>query len=251
MLFLQLGGKNEILDLGKRLTYSVGSPATLSFWEGTMPNRSLSIGVGRSCVALALLALIGCAAPSSSSTTSSSSSPSVATKPETVKPQTPPAAALPTIRVKAGLDEPLKDSKGTTWAADTGYDGGENVDRADLQVTGTDRPELYRAERYSMESYHFKVPNGDYTLKLHFSEDYDGLSSPTDRMFIYTVKDGDPNTGKTVKEVKDFSPWKASGAQFKAYVDAIPVTVTTGELSIKFTPEVENPQINAIEILPR
>jgi hypothetical protein len=161
------------------------------------------------------------------------------------------AVTRPTIRIKAGLDEPLKDSKGVTWAADTGYEGGTSVDRPDLAITGTDRPELYKAERYSMDYYSVKVPNGNYTLKLHFSEDYDGLTDPTMRLFTYAVKDGDAKSGKTLKEVKDFGPWKASGAQFKAYVDTVPLSVTKGQITITFTPQVENPQINAIEIIPR
>jgi hypothetical protein len=162
-----------------------------------------------------------------------------------------PAAVLPTIRIKAGLDEVFKDSKGTVWAADTGFDGGEEVDRPELQITGTDRPELYHAERYSMDSYTIKVPNGSYLLKLHFSEDYDGITDPTMRLFTYAVIDGPSTTGKTIKEVKDFSPWKAAGAQFKAYVDTVPVDVTSGQISIKFTAQVENPQINAIEVVPK
>jgi hypothetical protein len=157
----------------------------------------------------------------------------------------------PTIRIKAGIDEPLTDSQGIKWAADAGYDEGTEVDREDLQITGTNRPELYRSERYSMNSYSFKVPNGDYTLKLHFSEDYDGIASPADRLFTYAVKDGNAGTGRIIKEVKEFSPWKASGDHFKAYVDTVPVKVTQGAITITFTPEVENPQINAIEIVPR
>jgi len=35
----------------------------------------------------------------------------------------------------------------------------------------------------------------------------------------------------------------------KTYVETIPVSVTNGELKITFTPKVENPQINGIEIL--
>ena len=91
----------------------------------------------------------------------------------------------------------------------------------------------------------------DKTLAEARPEDYDGLGSPTDRIFNYEVKDGNATSGKTVKEVKDFGPWKASGAQFKAYVDTVPITVTAGQITIKFTPQVENPQINAIEIVPR
>ena len=71
------------------------------------------------------------------------------------------------------------------------------------------------------------------------------------RIFTYAVKDGDATTGKTIKEVKDFSPWKAAGAQYKAYIDTVPVNVTSGQITITFTPQVENPQINAIEIIPR
>ena len=161
------------------------------------------------------------------------------------------AANLPTIRVDAGSDQAVTDSTGVKWSADTGFDGGDTVDRPDLKVTGTDTPELYHTERYSMDDYHFTVPNGNYLVRLHFSEDYDGITSPDDRKFSYTVKDGSPANGKVVKEVKNFSPWGAAGAQFKAYVDTVPVSVTNGEISITFTADVENPQINAIEILPQ
>jgi hypothetical protein len=161
-----------------------------------------------------------------------------------------PNSARPTIRIKAGLDEPLKDSQGNTWAADTGFDGGSSVDRPELQITGTNIPEIYHSEHYSMDDYRIKVPNGNYLVKLHFSEDYDGITDPTMRIFTYAVRDGDAN-GKVIKEVKDFSPWKASGAQYKAYVDSVKVPVTKGEITITFVPQVENPQINAIEVIPQ
>ena len=202
-------------------------------------NRSISQYFALLCTALFIASIIGC------------TSPSKLTAPAPQAASTPPAATnLPTIRIKAGIDAPLTDSKGITWSADTGFDGGEEVDRPDLEVVATDCPELYHSERFSMDSYNFKVPNGDYLVKLHFSEDYDGLTDPNMRLFTYAVKDGAPNTGKTIKEVKDFSPWKAAGAQFKGYIDTVPVTVTTGQISITFTPQVENPQINALEIVP-
>lgn len=162
-----------------------------------------------------------------------------------------PVAQLPTLRIKAGLDEPLTDKKGNVWAAESGFEGGQSVNRDDLEVKNTDSPEIYQSEHYGMTSFSTKLPNGSYTLKLHFSEDYDGLTSENDRIFTYAVKDGAPDTGTTLKEVKDFSPWKAAKAQFTAYVDTIPVTITSGQLSIKFTAQVENPQINAIEITPK
>src|SRR5438046_7464589 len=144
-----------------------------------------------------MAAIAGCATPSSKAEAPRADAAKAdATNPDN-KPVVAPVASRPTIRIKAGLDQPLTDSKGIVWAADNNFDGGETVDRPDLQVTGTDRPELYRAERYSMDSYSIKVPNGDYNLVLHFPDDYDGLATPTDRIFNYEVKDGDAASGKT------------------------------------------------------
>ena len=42
---------------------------------------------------------------------------------------------------------------------------------------------------------------------------------------------------------------KAGGAQH-AYIETVDVDVTDGKLDIKFTPNIENPEINAIEIIP-
>jgi hypothetical protein len=42
---------------------------------------------------------------------------------------------------------------------------------------------------------------------------------------------------------------KAGGAA-RAYIETVPVEVTDGTFKIVFTPGVENPQINAIEITP-
>jgi hypothetical protein len=42
---------------------------------------------------------------------------------------------------------------------------------------------------------------------------------------------------------------KAGGA-LRAYVETVNVEVTDGKLDIKFTPNVENPEINGIEIVP-
>ena len=161
-----------------------------------------------------------------------------------------PEVVRPTIRIKAGTDSPVTDSQGVVWMADTGFDGGTPVDRPELQVTGTTTPELYHAERYGMDSYNVKVPNGKYLVKLHFSEDYEGIATPGDRVFTFAVKDGTAKEGKVIKEVKDFSPWKASGAQFKAYVETVPMDVTQGEITVTFTAQVENPQINALEVVP-
>ena len=122
-----------------------------------------------------------------------------------------------------------------------GFADGETTERdADLQIANTTDPGLYRSERYSMTSFSYPVPNGKYSVKLHFAETYDGISAAGDRVFSFNVQ-GHP--------FNDFDIYKAVGPN-RAYIITVPVDVTDGKVSITFTPKVENPEINAIEILP-
>jgi enterochelin esterase-like enzyme len=150
-------------------------------------------------------------------------------------------AAAQVIRIKAGKFEPVKDADGNTWLADQGFIGGDTIERADAQIANTKTPEIYRAERYSMESFSWPLPNGPYQVKLHFAETYDGITGAGDRVFSFNVQG---------KEFKDFDVWVKAGGFGKAYVETVPVQVTDGKLKITFTPNVENPQICAIEIAP-
>lgn len=150
------------------------------------------------------------------------------------------------VRIKAGVEKPFKDSKGNVWLADIttkdgGFDGGETIERPDLEIGNTKEPGIYRAERYSMDSFSWKLPNGKYVVKLHFAETYDGIGGPGDRVFTFKVQD---------KEFKDFDIWKKAGGMQKAYIETIPVEIADGKLKIVFTPNVQNPAINGIEIIP-
>jgi len=93
-----------------------------------------------------------------------------------------------------------------------------------------------------MTAYSFAVPNGKYTVKLLFAEVYSGITGPGDRVFSFNVQGHD---------FKDFDIWVKAGGFDKAYVESVNVEVTDGKLNITFTPNVENPKICGIEILPR
>jgi alpha-N-arabinofuranosidase len=150
------------------------------------------------------------------------------------------APAAKTIRIKAGKSEPVKDAEGNVWLADQGFEGGLTIERPDIQIANTKSPDLYRAERYSMDSYSLSVPNGKYVVKLHFAETFEGITGPGQRVFSFNVQG---------KEFKDFDPWVKAGGFLKAYVETVPVEVTDGKIKVTFTPKVENPQICAIEII--
>ncbi len=52
-------------------------------------------------------------------------------------------------------------------------------------------------------------------------------------------------------EFKDFGVWAKAGGPNRAYVETVPVEVTDGKFRAVFTSNIENPEINAIEILPQ
>ena len=119
---------------------------------------------------------------------------------------------------------------------------GTTVDRGDLNITGSAAPEIYQTERYSMTAYTFTVPNGTYTVRLHFAETYEGITGDAQRLFDVTFN------GKTV--LKDFDAFKEGGGLNKPTVKEFKaVEVTDEKLVIGFEPNVQNPEINGIEIL--
>lgn len=185
--------------------------------------------------ALALLAL-GCKSQTSSQS-------ATATAPQTMAAPAPAAAPSEhkVVRIKAGASSSVTDSAGNVWLPDQGFDGGEVIERPDLQIANTSDPVIYRAEHYSMDSFSWPLPNGKYQVKLHFAETFEGITGPGQRVFSFNVQG---------HEFKDFDVWKMAGGPLKAYVKTVNVEVTDGKLLIKFTPNIENPQINGIEIIP-
>lgn len=160
----------------------------------------------------------------------------------TTQPAVAAAPALPTIRIKAGSDKPYTDSAGNVWLADTGFQGGDTIDRdPDLQIANTKDPGLFRSEHYGMDSFSYALPNGKYIVKLYFAETFEDISGPGQRVFSYTVQG---------QEFKDVDLWVKTGGADRAYVETVPVDVTDGKLDIIFTTNIQSPEINGIEIIP-
>jgi hypothetical protein len=151
------------------------------------------------------------------------------------------APAKGTIRIKTGITKPLTDETGTVWQADQGFADGDTIERPDIEITNTKAPSLYRAERYSMTKFSQKLPNGKYVVKLHFAETFEDIAGAGQRVFSFNVEG---------KEFKDFDVFVKAGAVRRAYIETVSVEITDGQLDITFTPKIENPEINAIEIIP-
>jgi alpha-N-arabinofuranosidase len=154
---------------------------------------------------------------------------------------TAPAAKI--LRIKAGQSTPFKDSSGNVWLPEQGFEGGATVERdPETEIAGTKDPGLFLTEHYSMDSFSCKLPNGKYLAKLYFAETFEGITGPGQRVFSYTVQG---------REFKDFDIWAKTGGPNRAYVETVPVEVTNGEFRIIFKSQIENPEINAIEIIPQ
>ena len=148
------------------------------------------------------------------------------------------------VRVNSGGPSYI-DSLGNTWSADFGYNTGK-VSTSSATITGTADPTLYRTERWDEPSgnellYSFAAPNGTYQVRLHFAETYSGGKGVGLRVF-----DIDLQAVRTFEDVDIFS---LAGGADKATTLQAPVTVTDGIIRIRFLHQLQNPKINAIEIL--
>jgi hypothetical protein len=127
---------------------------------------------------------------------------------------------------------------GRKWGAE----GGLISDRSGLNIPDTNAPTIYQTERYSMYAYRFIVPNGKYTVRLHFAETYYGITGEGERVFSVSIN------GRKV--LTDFDPYKEAGGYEKPIVKEFTgIDVTGEEILIEFTANIENPEINGIEIL--
>ena len=151
------------------------------------------------------------------------------------------AVAADAIRIRAGTTKDHTDENGVVWLADQGFSGGDTIDRTGIVVANTKTPSIYTAERYSMSGFSRELPNGKYTVKLHFAETYEGVYGPGERVFSFNVEG---------KEFKNFDVTAKAGGVMRAYVETVEVEVADGKLDITFTHNIENPEINALEIIP-
>ncbi|MDF7813762.1 malectin domain-containing carbohydrate-binding protein [Hymenobacter sp. YC55] len=126
------------------------------------------------------------------------------------------------------------------FAADE-YAAGGAVFTTDQAIAGTPDEALYQTERYGSFTYNLPVPNGQYTVRLHFAEIY--WNAAGQRVFDVAAE------GSQVLSAYDIV--RKVGA-FTATTETFPVTVTDGLLTLTFAPGtrgVDLPKVSAIEVL--
>ena len=169
-----------------------------------------------------------------------------AAAPATTSPTSPAApakaaAAKSAIRINAGASAADVDAKGTAWLPDQGFIGGDTIDRGSIPIANTETPSVYRTEHYDMSGFTYKLPNGKYTVRLHFAETFEEITGTGQRVFTINI------AGHVFK---DFDVWAKAGGGQRAYVETVSVEITDGKLDITFTSNIQSPEINGIEIIP-
>lgn len=149
------------------------------------------------------------------------------------------------IRINTG-GTAYTDTAGNVWSADTGFNTGSKT-TSTATVTGTTEPTLFKTERYDLPAtpeltYTIPVPNGSYLVRLHMAETYGPTTGAGLRVFDIDLQG--------VRAFEDVDIFSQAGGGNIALVLQKSVSVTTGSVVIGFIHQVENPKINAIEIIP-
>jgi hypothetical protein len=157
------------------------------------------------------------------------------------------------LRVDAGNTASYKDQRGHLWEPDREYDrrqrygfvgyGGDKADRGwNARILGTDDPRIYQTERWGMQEFVARVPNGSYTVLLHFVEAYEGIEGEGSRVFDVRIENHEV--------LKNFDIFEEAGGRGRAVVKEFrDIEVKDSKLNIRFLAKQQNPLINGIEIL--
>ncbi len=119
--------------------------------------------------------------------------------------------------------------------------GGAGVRSEPVIFRGAPAVGVYRSERYAPDGYDFRVPDGTYTVRLHFADGFECHYQAGMRVFDVLVQDRPVSEG--------FDPFVAGGGLARASIlEARGVGVEGGVLRIRFTAGVQNPIISGIEV---
>lgn len=129
--------------------------------------------------------------------------------------------------------------EGTTWSADQYFTGGSTY-ADNPPIANTTNDALHHDERYGNFSYAVPLPNGNYTVKLHFAEIF--YTTPGSRVFNVNVENGQGL-------LTNYDILADAGAGNTAVVKQFNVAVADGVLNISFINVQDNAKISGLEII--
>ena len=144
------------------------------------------------------------------------------------------------------------DTLGNDWLADRSYSssaGWGYIDTAPLgdnasfgvDIADTEDDPIYSTERWGVEEYRINVPAGEYDVRLHFAETFDGITGDGERVFDVLIEGS--------LSLDDLDVFDEVGSNRALVKEITAVPVSDGRLDIQFVAGVEQPMIKGIEVL--
>ena len=127
---------------------------------------------------------------------------------------------------------------GTEFIADAFFTGGRTYSKS-AAIAGTESDTVYQSERYGAFGYDIAVPDGTYTITLDFAELY--FDAAGKRVFDVRIE------GDIVLD--DLDLWTVAPGKNTAYQYVTNVAVLDGNLDIDFLAGVQNPKVNAVQVV--
>lgn len=160
-----------------------------------------------------------------------------------------------TYRVNVGSKKPYRDAQGREWLPDQDFNYGvlsygylENEQGMtlyrgkDREVAKTQDPEIYRHERFRHVGHGFLVPEGSYTVKLHYAE-----------MFKYRPDQEATDSGVVINgkpAYANFNLGKEAGGKDIALVKTVKhVKPVDGRIEIRFSDPKLGGRCQGIEVI--
>jgi Tol biopolymer transport system component len=150
---------------------------------------------------------------------------------------------VPVFRINAG-GAGVTDSKGRFWQADRNFSTGAASSFA-APIANTTDDVLYQNERWDPSEgpelqYTIPVPNGVYWVRLHFAENYSRNFAAGKRVFDVYMEG--------VQQFDNIDIFREVGAR-AALIKTASIAVTDGQLNLLFRHQIQNPIVDAIEIV--
>jgi len=158
---------------------------------------------------------------------------------------TPRVISSTIVRLNAG-GLGFQDTAGNTWVEDTGYYSFGSSSSTLNPIAGTEDDVLYQSERYDstaggsdLEYSIAGLQDGQYEVRLHFAETFAGITAPGMRVFDVMAENA--------LAIDNMDIFARVGLN-RACIVTFPVTVTDGNLDIRFLRGVQNPKVCGIEV---
>lgn len=144
------------------------------------------------------------------------------------------------LKINCGGFVALDFTKDTLWLPTTeyGYLDGSATSPGSISIGGTDEDEIYQSERAGSVLYKFRVPNGNYKVKLMFAENY--YSNAGQRIFDVYLENN--------KVIQNLDIYDHVGKNFAYETSFENIIVNDGILDIYFGAIIGQPVINGIVI---